>query len=146
MTKPDSLTVRVYGLLQHKGQILLSKENIYGKNFTKFPGGGLELGEGVLDCLQREFMEEVNIELSRWTLFHINESFLQSTFDSTMQVLSIYYKVWSDQADKVITGDPQETSLLKAHSDQILYWSDLQLLRQEPIQLPIDQEVVQLLV
>lgn len=29
----------------------------------KFPGGGLEYGEGVLECLHREFDEELNVKI-----------------------------------------------------------------------------------
>ncbi|HEY0897744.1 MAG TPA: NUDIX hydrolase, partial [Sphingobacteriaceae bacterium] len=46
--------VRVYGLLiNHRQEILISDEEEYGVRFTKFPGGGLEYGEGLLDGLKR---------------------------------------------------------------------------------------------
>ena len=49
--------VRVYGLLiNDKNEILISDEQEYGTRFTKFPGGGLEFGEGLIDGLKREFM------------------------------------------------------------------------------------------
>ena len=39
--------VRVYGLLiNDQNQILISDEQEYGMQFSKFPGGGLEYGEG----------------------------------------------------------------------------------------------------
>lgn len=145
MPTPDSITIRVYGLLIHNKQVLLSKENIFGEIYTKFPGGGLELGEGVADCLQREFMEETGISLSRWELTHINEGFLASSFHRSKQVLSIYYRVWSEQVSRLKIGDPLKTETLKNHSDQILYWADLDKLKNEPIHLPIDQEVIKLL-
>ena len=57
-------TIRVYGILinEHK-QVLVSDELIRGMYITKFPGGGLELGEGTRDCLKREFMEEMNLNV-----------------------------------------------------------------------------------
>ena len=43
--------VRVYGLLiNNQNEVLVSDEQEYGMRFTKFPGGGLEYGEG--DMLQ----------------------------------------------------------------------------------------------
>ncbi|MEI8060472.1 MAG: NUDIX domain-containing protein, partial [Ferruginibacter sp.] len=55
-------TIRVYGILiNEKKQVLVSDELIRGMYITKFPGGGLELGEGTRDCLKREFMEEMGL-------------------------------------------------------------------------------------
>jgi 8-oxo-dGTP diphosphatase len=40
-------TIRVYGILLNTNkQVLVSDEHIRGNYYTKFPGGGLELGEG----------------------------------------------------------------------------------------------------
>ena len=53
--------VRVYGILINESdELLVSDELIKGIQFTKFPGGGLEWGEGIQSCLEREFMEELN--------------------------------------------------------------------------------------
>jgi 8-oxo-dGTP diphosphatase len=44
--------VRVYGILMNENdQILLSDELIKERYVTKFPGGGVELGEGLRDAL-----------------------------------------------------------------------------------------------
>ena len=40
-------TIRVYGILLHKGCVLVCDELIKGRHITKFPGGGLEFGEGL---------------------------------------------------------------------------------------------------
>ena len=56
--------VRVYGLLiNERNEILLSDEQEHGFRFVKFPGGGLECGEGLIDGLKREFMEECFAEI-----------------------------------------------------------------------------------
>ena len=52
-----AFTLRVYGLLMHEGRVLVSDELIKGQRITKFPGGGLEYGEGLKDCLVREIRE-----------------------------------------------------------------------------------------
>ncbi|MFM2327645.1 MAG: hypothetical protein RIR31_1847, partial [Bacteroidota bacterium] len=57
--------IRVYGILINENkQVLVSDEFIRGMQITKFPGGGLEFGEGTRDCLKREFMEEMNLEVA----------------------------------------------------------------------------------
>lgn len=53
--------LRVYGLWVHKGRVLLSKERFAGRNMVKFPGGGLEFGEGLIDGLCREWREETGL-------------------------------------------------------------------------------------
>ena len=53
----NRFNIRVYGLLiNEQKQVLVSDELIRGSYITKFPGGGLEFGEGTRNCLQREFM------------------------------------------------------------------------------------------
>ena len=52
--------IRVYGILINDNkQVLVADEYIRGGMYTKFPGGGLEFGEGTRDCLKRELKEEV---------------------------------------------------------------------------------------
>ena len=47
--------IRVYGILiNDKKQVLVSDEFIRGSYYTKFPGGGLEYGEGLIEALKRE--------------------------------------------------------------------------------------------
>lgn len=138
----SKFTIRVYGLLIVEHKILLSRENIKGGIYTKFPGGGLEFGEGIVDCVKREFMEEVAIELSETKLFHLTEDFIPSAFHDSKQVISIYYKVATNQIEDIKTGDPNDKELLKNDDDQVLYWCRLQDLGSEPIELPIDRQVV----
>ena len=59
-----SFNLRVYGLLVNEhNEVLISEEFRFGKPFTKFPGGGLELGEGLKEGLIREFQEELEIDI-----------------------------------------------------------------------------------
>nr|MCU0376467.1 NUDIX domain-containing protein [Chitinophagaceae bacterium] len=56
--------VRVYGILiNEQGELLVADEKIRGGYYTKFPGGGLEFGEGTRDCLVREFQEELGLKV-----------------------------------------------------------------------------------
>ncbi len=86
------ITVRVYGiLLNEKKEVLVSDELIRGNYYTKFPGGGLEVGEGTRDCLQREFMEEMQLSVSVGQHLYTTDFYQQSAFNPSQQILSIYY-------------------------------------------------------
>jgi len=43
--------IRVYGLWLNNNAILVNEELIRGQQVIKFPGGGLEMGEGAIDDL-----------------------------------------------------------------------------------------------
>lgn len=85
-------TIRVYGILlnQHK-QVLISDEHIRGSYYTKFPGGGLELGEGTRDCLKREFMEEMNLRVEVGAHIYTTDFYQMSAFNPADQIIAIYY-------------------------------------------------------
>lgn len=85
--------VRVYGLLINQNkEVLVSDEEEYGFRFSKFPGGGLELGEGLIDGLKREFMEECDAEIEVLSHFYTTDFFEKSSFNDS-QVISVYYIV-----------------------------------------------------
>src|SRR3954470_22380234 len=85
--------VRVYALLSENGKVLLSDEYIKGMKITKFPGGGLEFGEGLVDGLRREMKEELNLETEIISHFYTTDFFVASAFDPSSQVISVYYLV-----------------------------------------------------
>ena len=86
--------IRVYGILVNdKKQILVSDEFIRGKYYTKFPGGGLELGEGTRDCLKREFKEEMNLQVDVGEHIYTTDYYQISAFNPDHQIISIYYFV-----------------------------------------------------
>ena len=84
--------IRVYGiLLDEKKRVLVSDEFIRGNYYTKFPGGGLEFGEGTRECLQREFMEEMNLRVDIGHHIYTTDFFQMSAFNPEHQIISIYY-------------------------------------------------------
>ena len=84
--------IRVYGiLLDEKKRVLVSDEFIRGNYYTKFPGGGLEFGEGTRECLQREFMEEMNLRVDIGQHIYTTDFFQMSAFNPEHQIISIYY-------------------------------------------------------
>ena len=53
MMENKRFNIRVYGFLIDEGCILVTDEFRLGIFMTKFPGGGLIYGEGMIDCLKR---------------------------------------------------------------------------------------------
>ncbi len=87
-------TIRVYGILINEAkQVLVSDEYIRGGYYTKFPGGGLELGEGTRDCLQREFIEEMNLKVAVGEHIYTTDIYQRSAFNNAHQIVAIYYLV-----------------------------------------------------
>ncbi|HYC40101.1 MAG TPA: NUDIX domain-containing protein [Chitinophagaceae bacterium] len=88
----QQFNIRVYGvLLNQQRQVLVADELIRGGYYTKFPGGGLEFGEGTRDCLKREFGEELNLEVEIGDHIYTTDYFQLSAFNPGQQILSIYY-------------------------------------------------------
>ena len=90
--KIKSFNLRVYALIIERDSILVSRELIGGKYLYKFPGGGLQYGEGLIEGLQRESMEEMNQNLKNIKHFYTTDFFQQSQFDSKDQLIAIYFK------------------------------------------------------
>jgi 8-oxo-dGTP diphosphatase len=123
--------VRVYGLLIRENSVLALRETRFGLDFIKFPGGGLEWGEGVSACLQREFREELNIEIEVNELFHINDDFVQSFFNPHDQVLAIYHMVSTLNQRKVLPHT----------NDEFPVWISIDESSDEIFHFPIDKVV-----
>jgi len=150
---PGSFNIRVYGvLINDKKQVLVSDEYIRGNYYTKFPGGGLELGEGTRDCLKREFKEEMNLEVQIGEHLYTTDFYQQSAFNATQQIISIYYLVKALEEIKVPLKtkefDFDEQQMEVYHRIQMtetfrfIEWSTFSA---ERVTLPIDKIVADLL-
>lgn len=123
--------VRVYGLCIHNDSLLISEELIRGKLFTKLPGGGLEFGEGTIDCLIREFREELNLDVEVLEHFYTTDFFVPSAFDPA-QIMSIYYLVAARNLEEIVNNNPAE---------ERFYWKPLAEVDADLFSLPIDKKV-----
>lgn len=143
----NRFTIRVYGLLidQLTQSVLLSKEQIGTFAFTKFPGGGLEFGEGTKSCLVREFKEEVNIDIEVGEHIYTTDYFQQSAFKPTDQLMAIYYWVQTKAPISEIRLDQFDIENNGRIEQQQFVWIPLTNLEPSMLTFPIDQHVVSLL-
>lgn len=141
----EYFNVRVYGLLiNEQNEVLISDEQEYGHRFIKFPGGGLEIGEGLIDGLKREFVEECEAEIEVTGHFYTTDFFVRSAFNDS-QIISVYYKV------KNITplNFPVKTIAYDFDSEgdvlQAFRWIKIADLSTDDVTFPTDKRVVELL-
>jgi len=143
------ITIRVYGILINENkQVLVSDEYIRGDYFTKFPGGGLEFGEGTRDCLKREFKEEMNLEVEVGEHIYTTDFFQMSAFNSAHQILSIYYfakalePITAPLRTKPFDFDEQQLKVYeKIQQTETVRFIDWQQFSAESVTLPIDKIV-----
>ncbi|MBL0309371.1 MAG: NUDIX hydrolase [Bacteroidetes bacterium] len=138
--------IRVYGILFNEKQQVLLADEVFksGIRATKFPGGGLELGEGIADCLIREFKEEAGIHISLKEHFYTNDFFVPSFFDSESQIISIYYIVHSNEHHLIRTATQKfNFETVPGQEAESFRWVSIHdLVQEDHITLPIDKVVV----
>lgn len=147
----DRFTIRVYGiLLDENKRVLVSDEFIRGDYFTKFPGGGMEIGEGTRDCLKREFKEETGLDVLVGDHIYTTDYFQPSAFNPNDQIISIYYFVQADGLNnlqvktKVFDFELHQIADPKGQSE-VLRWLEWNDLNEDAVSLPIDKIVVRML-
>lgn len=142
--------LRVYGiLLTENKQVVVSDEFIRGGYYTKFPGGGLELGEGTRDCLKREFKEEMNMEIEVGEHIYTTDYFQMSAFNPAHQIISIYYFAKAiepfavDFKSKPFDFAPHQIADPKGEAEvfRLIEWNDF---NEELVTLPIDKIVAKM--
>ncbi|MBP6577102.1 MAG: NUDIX domain-containing protein [Chryseobacterium sp.] len=129
----DKINIRVYALCIKDNKILALHEEYAGDFLTKLPGGGLEFGESTIECLKREFQEELNLDINVAEHFYTQDDFLVSRFRDNEQLITIYYlaEILNEQ-DLLILDPCIERS----------EWFDLN--GENPFQLPTDKRVFEL--
>ena len=139
------INVRVYGILIQDNQVLVSDEYIKGNNITKFPGGGLEYGEGTTECLMREFKEELNLSIEVVSHFYTTDFFVNSAFSNQSQIISIYYLVKPLQDfDFTISEKTFDFKDIKEGA-QSMRWVDIDTISENDFTFIIDKHVADML-
>ncbi|MBP7389568.1 MAG: NUDIX hydrolase [Chitinophagales bacterium] len=138
--------VRVYGLLINEHNQVLVADEVFknGNRATKFPGGGLELGEGTKEGLIREFKEETGIDVTVQEHFYTTDFFQASYFDNDSQIISIYYKAESKDWKQIsVSNQKFDFTAIPGQEAESFRWVYVrELENEEDITLPIDKVVV----
>ncbi len=145
--------IRVYGILLDDGKrVLVSDEFIRGSYYTKFPGGGLEFGEGTRDCLKREFREEMNLEVQVEDHIYTTDYFQMSAFNPEHQIISIYYfaaalePITVPLRTKEFDFDEEQLKIYQeANEIETFRFIDWEKFSEESVTLPIDRTVAKIL-
>ncbi len=146
--------LRSYGILINElHQILVSDEYIYGEYFTKFPGGGVEIGEGTRDCLKREFREEMDLQVEVLGHLYTTDFFQPSKFKKGDQIISIYYFVKPlEKINFQLIQKPFDFTevQLKVYESskkiETFRFIDMDQFNEESVNLPIDKIVAKMLI
>jgi len=147
------ITIRVYGILINDlKQVLVSDEYIRGNYYTKFPGGGLEIGEGTRDCLKREFKEEMDLNVEIGDHIYTTDHYVKSAFNTAHQILSIYYFATALEPIKVPLREKEfdfDEQQMKVYNEvsqtetfRFVNWNDFS---PDNVTLPIDKIVAALI-
>ncbi len=145
--------IRVYGILINDNrEVLVSDELIRGMKLTKFCGGGLELGEGTIDCLKREFVEEMNLRVEVTGHLYTTDFYQQSAFNPGHQIVSIYYRVMALEEIRVPLRDKPfdfDEMQLKAYEEkgetETFRFIPWEIFSADSVSLPIDKIVAEMI-
>ena len=141
--------LRVYGLLINENDEILISDEVFtnGKLATKFPGGGVELGEGLIDALLREFMEETGVPVKVKEHFYTTDFFVPSFFSETAesQIISVYYLVETPDWKKIPCSNKKfDFKIVQGIENWSMRWIPItDLDKEHDIVLPIDKVVVE---
>ena len=144
MSTPENFVIRVYGLiLNDKKEVLITDEFQLEMKMTKFPGGGLEFGEGTIDCLKREIREECNgQELQNIRHFYTTDFYQEALFYENHQLISIYYLAELKPPLKFAISDKPFQFAKMENGNQSFRWVKIKDLNTDELSFPIDKFVV----
>ncbi len=144
----QSFSIRVYGILLNETgtQLLLSDENIFGGDYTKFVGGGVELGEGLKAALVREFEEELGVAIEVGEHIYTTDFFVRSKLRTDKQIICVYYKVrLLEKTTAELPCSAKKYDYEAQHGAQSLRWMALENLQPTDMSFLTEQKVVELL-
>ena len=128
----EAIRAMALGIIKNdKNQILVSPgyDKIKNEHFYRLLGGGVDFGETSEVALKREFMEELNIELTNCKLLDVVENIF--TFDGLTghEICFIYL---ADFVDKKMY-EQSEFKIIDSEDEGRVIWLDLSQKGDDPI-------------
>jgi 8-oxo-dGTP diphosphatase len=147
MSQPEikHFNLRVYALIINDGYILLSDEFVLDTKMTKFPGGGLYLGEGPADCLKREAIEEFGQEIDIIDHYYTTHFFQKALFYTDQQLISIYYLARFPEAPRFRISEKPFDFPEMINESQSFRWARIIDLPENELSFPVDRFVLSML-
>lgn len=100
------------GIISHKGKFLIAQRK-HGKTceyLWEFPGGKLETGETMQQCLKRELMEELHLEIE------VSKYFMTSTYAYDFGTIELHaYFATCTQEDLSFHPDHEQARWVSLH-------------------------------
>lgn len=139
----QKFNIRVYGIaINAKSELLLTDEYRLGMRMTKFPGGGLEFGEGCIDCLKRECREEMNQEIKIIRHFYTTDYFQPTELlKEPQQLISIYYLMELIDPNLLKTTK-KKFDFADVEGMQSFRWVKIKDIAEDEMTFPIDRKVM----
>ncbi len=133
--------IRVYGISIYRKHLLVCDEYWFDTYMTKLPGGGLEFGEGTVDCLKRESVEELGQEVDVLSHFYTTDIFQPTRFIPGKQLISIYYLMKLKDPESLPVSKEAFAFEEKKEGAISPRWLPIGSVSEKAFTLPIDQKV-----
>ena len=143
MEDKERFIIRVYGIAIHNDHLLVGDEIWHDTYMTKFPGGGLEYGEGTIECLKRECMEEFGQEVEVLSHFYTTDFFQPTLFLNDKQLISIYYKMAVPSPELIAMSNTRTQFSQRENGSMAFRWMALDQFKADDLSLPIDRIVAE---
>ncbi len=89
----SEIELRVAGILVRDGGVLLVRHEKPSASYWVIPGGRVEFGETLAEALEREFLEELAMEVEAGEILLVNDA---APSDGRRHVLNVYFSVSSN--------------------------------------------------
>lgn len=144
MSSSRRYNLRVYAIIVNsRDEVLVSDELRFGNAFTKFPGGGMEWGEGTKDTLKREIKEELQLDCEVGDLFFVNDFYQESAYRPSDQLVSFYYEIKQIRFEDIVVTNH---SIPLSEEGEKFRWISRNELTPSIFTFPIDKIVCQKLI